>query len=423
MKKILSIIILSLLILNSTYAEFGDILYIKNNNSEIKESPINQAKTIAKLKKWYIILDQWINKLDYTKVKLTDWKTWYILSSNIWKQESNNLEIKWNYWTLETMSLLRKSPSSYWFPSAVAFKWDDFKILHINYLNNDWLKIEITSWKNKWKIWYIKKEISQLKCNNTEKNEQLFNMFKENKLTFFIPFINTQNTNNYVNQYYCSRKIDTQIKKTTIKKETTRIKPNETEEINNIIKKDLPTVENYRKVMSDNLLEQRKIIEIPDVNQWFKNLFSSNDWLSKNIDEYYKARWIHISTLMFPENDNEINPMETNDNEFLSSLSDLLTGINKTETDPIQMTDNDFIKWLYELLIDENNKEITIAWMEDSDFLKEISNLLIKENNSETDINSFLNSLSSLLGDNYTWTQTKKTDIDWFLNNLNDLLK
>jgi len=51
MRKITAIILVFFMTINISFAFQGDILYVKNNNSELKKSANDSSETLAKLMK------------------------------------------------------------------------------------------------------------------------------------------------------------------------------------------------------------------------------------------------------------------------------------------------------------------------------------------------------------------------------------
>jgi hypothetical protein len=96
-----------------------------------------------------------------------NWKTY---KSNEEKLNyKNNLDLKAK--VIFRKFSLRKNPKKnskiFW----VLNFWDDLEIL--NFLENNWLKIKVISWKNENKIWYIKKKAINIENISIAKNAKI----------------------------------------------------------------------------------------------------------------------------------------------------------------------------------------------------------------------------------------------------------
>jgi hypothetical protein len=172
--------------LNSSFANYWEVLYVKYIYTPILSSNEDWASMIWVLHKWYIVLDQWESG-DYEKIQLVDWKYWYVLKSNLWSYNSSNIKINWWMWELSLNTFLLKNA---WINSpkkAMLTKWSSFKVMHVNYINDNYIKVRILDWKNSWKEWYIDKKFADL--NST------FNI--DNTLMTFVRN-HSNNTNNNI---------------------------------------------------------------------------------------------------------------------------------------------------------------------------------------------------------------------------------
>jgi len=203
MKKIVSLIVFFTLFINISFAEYLDVLYIKNSPSLVREFPKINSNIIWELKRWYVVIDYWEVSKHWTKVKLTDGKIWYIFNFNFDKNIKSKYQVNWNYWNITRATLLKNLPSekahsTFW----ELFKDDTFEVLHLNYLNNSWIKVKITSWKKNWKIWYINKEYAKTYCDYSSLNNILFNTFGEKNIpdsTYCSKILNSLNGTNNTN--------------------------------------------------------------------------------------------------------------------------------------------------------------------------------------------------------------------------------
>ncbi len=202
MKYILFIFFLFSFSISVSNAEYGDILYIKKDNIQVKENNFDFSNSISVLDKWYIVLDEWEDFLWYKKVQLSDWLVWYIDNNSYVLNKDSWFEIKWNIWMVNWLNLLRSGPSSNIFSSFPIWllkKWTYIKIINLDYENNEWVKLIVLNSNNKWKIWYLKWSSLDLKCIN----QDIINKWNIYQLLF----------NKYDANVYCKRnKVDTIIK-------------------------------------------------------------------------------------------------------------------------------------------------------------------------------------------------------------------
>jgi len=196
MIKILYIFLFFFFLFSSANANFWDILYVKNDNTLVRDNKSIDSNIIKVLKKWYIVIDRTKYKWNiWTKVELTDWNIWYIYNFNLLNNESTNLEIKWNIWIFNNNALLRNT--AYWdsYSNIFVKKWTYFKVLNINYINNYYVYVEIINWINKWKKWFVNKKYLDLYCVNQDKIDifshyYLFKNIKWWKINTYCDFTN-----------------------------------------------------------------------------------------------------------------------------------------------------------------------------------------------------------------------------------------
>ena len=176
MKKIISLFLFSLLLFNSTYATIWDVLYVKNTPTIVRAEPVVNSNIIATLKVWYVILDEWSIWTKWNRVRLTDGKEWYVYNFNVANISSNKYEIKWNIGNLKHNFVLRSWASSKANSIWLVKKYDNFEVLHLNYINSTWLKVRMTTWKNKYITWYLNKEYVNLVCADRSNYNDIFKL-------------------------------------------------------------------------------------------------------------------------------------------------------------------------------------------------------------------------------------------------------
>lgn len=162
MRKIIIFIILLLGVSNICYGESWDILYVKYMHTPVLNSPWEDNSVVmCNLQKWYIVLDQWEN-WDYINVKLTDNNKWYVLKVLLENNNLNKDKIWGNYWKVIKSTFLSEKPVKWNKTNNLIYEWTIFKILHVNYINNNYIKVKITNWKYKNKVWFIDKQYAKV---------------------------------------------------------------------------------------------------------------------------------------------------------------------------------------------------------------------------------------------------------------------
>lgn len=170
-KKIIICSILLLELSNICYGEFWDILYVKYPYTPILNSPWEDNSVVLyNLQKWYIVLDQWEN-WDYINVKLTDNNIWYILKVLLENNSLSKYKIWGNYWKIIKNTFLSEKPAKWNKKNILIYKWTTFKILHVNYINNNYIKVKINNWKYKNKVWFIYRQYAEVYNIEWFKNE------------------------------------------------------------------------------------------------------------------------------------------------------------------------------------------------------------------------------------------------------------
>ncbi len=137
----------------------------------VLNQPWSDGSNLLKtLNKWYVVLDQW-GSWDYIKVKMTDNTYWYILKILLADNSTNKYAIWDNYWKTSSNTILFDKPEVNASKKFTIYKWMVFKILHVNYINDNYIKVKILSWKYQNKVWYINKNYVSLYTIEWYKNE------------------------------------------------------------------------------------------------------------------------------------------------------------------------------------------------------------------------------------------------------------
>ena len=155
-RSIFSIILLSSFFINISFAELWDIFYVKTDTLIVYTASSEYSEKITTLRKWYIVSDLWVDENGFRKVELTDGKIWFLDINNIWLNNSNPYKINWKYWKVNIESIyLKKLPSvDSSNVSSLSFK-DKLSFLHINLINDRFVKVLVFSWKSIWKVGYL----------------------------------------------------------------------------------------------------------------------------------------------------------------------------------------------------------------------------------------------------------------------------
>ena len=123
-------------------------------------------------------------------------------NKNNWNQNNISFEVSWNSWTMKSMTLLRMKPLPNSNPIWVLFKWVKFGLLVPNYINNDWIRIKVLDWKNKQKVWYIRKNAVNFECSSNVAN-LVFSELNIDWSNIIIPWINVSSKQNYIDNQFC----------------------------------------------------------------------------------------------------------------------------------------------------------------------------------------------------------------------------
>ena len=189
MKKILFSFLFILCSYSLSFAQNWDILSIKHMFSPVLSSTDYSAKVITMLQKWYIVLDLWTNG-DYTHVMLTDGKKGYMLSSYLENYTFNNYKINGNKWSIKSNTAFYSGPNSSSKKLGTLKSGNEFYILHVNYINSNFLKIKILTWAYKNRTWYIE---------NNNINVSHISSFKNEIEKFIEKYANKESSLTYLN--------------------------------------------------------------------------------------------------------------------------------------------------------------------------------------------------------------------------------
>lgn len=197
MKKFLLIFIILFGFTTVSFAENGDILYVKFMYSPVISSIDESAKVITILQKWYVVLDLW-NNGEYTHIMLTDGKKWYMLTQQLGNYTFNNYQVNGNKGSISSKTTLYSGPN---YSSRVLGQLPentDFYILHVNYINSKFLKIKILSGTHKNKTWYIESNNINISHVSNYKNEieKFIEKYAKNK-NWELVYMNNDNSTEY----------------------------------------------------------------------------------------------------------------------------------------------------------------------------------------------------------------------------------
>lgn len=248
MKKLILFFIILFSIINVCHWFTWETLYVKNIHTPILNTYNESiAQVNEHLQKGYVVINKW-DYWNYTKVKLTNYKFWYILKSNLWDQNIlNPYKIPWNYWEITWKSFLYNKPFLTWDKIWKLEIWDTFLIEHINYINTYFLRIKIITWNNSWKVWYLikyywkitykkwyKNDIEKFIENNTSDEYELNSAIDE-EIELNSASENTQSNDTILNLEDTTSNTSNNINNNTISETVTEI-PDEIETNNeNII--------------------------------------------------------------------------------------------------------------------------------------------------------------------------------------------
>ena len=205
MKKLVALLSIFFISTYSVYGGFNDLLYVKHDNTRVVSSPSISSQIMTKMKRGYIVLDQWSSQNGYTKVKLSSWDFWYIYETSLWTQEWNPIEVNGNGWILHTMTLLRNIPSGRWNPMGIVFSWNTFELLHPNFFNTQRMKVKVLDGRSAGKVWYIKSNVANIECSDAIRNVIMNSMFDMSSGEMLIPWINSVAGDSVSESFYCNR--------------------------------------------------------------------------------------------------------------------------------------------------------------------------------------------------------------------------
>ena len=318
MKKIISMFVLFFILINSSFWAYWDILYIKNNTW------VKDLQSVY-LKQWYVVIDQWNISGNLLEVKLTDGRVWNVYTDNLWTHIWNPYEIKWEYWLINTTTLLRRLPSAQSSPIWITFKWNYFQVLSLNYINKKWAKVKILDWKSKWKIWYLDKDMIDLHCSESYENQELLNIFSKSPNEWLIiPGVNISYDERIKNNLYCNRQKEIVVEPEIIVEEELIIEeteeyifeyvkdPNFVTDLTNIITNQInfiPWEDNFISVT--NSVSYRATIDDSSIDpvNWDIEL-NFIDIVNNIVDsEETTAWWINILWDYLTEDDNFVNTL------------------------------------------------------------------------------------------------------------------
>ena len=172
MKKLILFFITLFSFINICHWFTWEVLYVKNIHTPVLNTYNESIAQINDhLQKGYIVINKWDFWI-YTKVKLTNYKFWYILKTNLWDQNIlNPYKVLWNYWEITWKSFLYNKPFLTWDKIWKLEIWDTFFIEHINYINNYFIRVKIITWNSSWKVWYIIKNYWKFSYKKWYKND------------------------------------------------------------------------------------------------------------------------------------------------------------------------------------------------------------------------------------------------------------
>jgi len=178
-----------------SYAERGDITYI-NENTYFTE--YNGWKKIL-LKEWYLVVES-KGLDDRIEVILTDRKVWWIDSNSVsWGFPEHAVD--WNSWYVSQDTLFYAKTLWNYSQLGGLGLYDAF-LLRDLFIDEQWyIKVEMLSWKFKWKIGYISSLDIELSCVEQEKYNIFENYFDFSQaiLSFFNPYCDSWNNNESLN--------------------------------------------------------------------------------------------------------------------------------------------------------------------------------------------------------------------------------
>lgn len=367
MKKIVSFLLLLPFTLYSTYADYGDILYIKNSPSIVRQDANMNSQIIAELKKWYVVLEESKVWNRWTKVRLTDGNIWHILNFNLRLNKYNTYEVKWNYWTIWWMTLLRNWPTFEGNPIGLLLKWNKLKVINPNYFSNNWIKVQILNWNSWWKIWFLHKKSIYLHCDFDLWNSTLSKVF------------DLQENSNLIDTTYCARVALEWI--ASVKQEKEANQTNENLDSNDA---------GFTNLFWDLLEDDEENIELNSADENIDNTEDESD------DDFLNLFWNLLeddeeNIWLNPGDENIDNIQEESDNDFLNLFWNLLDeeeiDLNSAGANPWNNNDweEDFLELFWNLLNEEEidlNSADTNLWNNNNwedDFLELFWDLINEE--------------------------------------------
>lgn len=424
MKKILLTLLFMVFSYPISFAQNGDILSVKYMFSPVISSVDQSAHVITMLQKWYVVLDLWTN-WDYTHVMLTDGKKWFILSSYLENYTFNNYKIDGNKWSIKSNTILYSQPISSSKQLWTLKSGNEFYILHVNYINSNFLKVKVINGAYKNKTWYIE---------NNNINISHISDFKSEIQKFIEKYAKNQNwvvyLNNWEKEYQpmfewddISNTVSIFQKQTKNSSHTTTFWNTQSWQINNQIIwsgtninsqnnelndfLNLLNLDNYlsgstsnnnQSNLSNNKNTSNSNNDISD----FLNLLDLNKYLSGSTTNQWSSTSQNWGWTTSTKNNNISNSWSSNNdiNDFLDLL-DLNKYLSGTTNNTQQNNDvNDFLNLL------------------------NLENYYNNTNSSQSeDVNAFLDSLNKTLNTS-SWTTTnqgssQEIDINNFLQLLN----